>query len=535
MHRQIYLHNHKTTKTIYESYKRGISLPLTAEVRKDLGYMVEVQTRSLVVTSATGRGIPVVDLLALDQKGGTMERILEFFKRHNPSWTSIETISINKDFVEWRVLERVFSGAKVLLCQFHAISHWWKVCRRQKYNQTMSQRERMEHAFGKLIYWYERIECSMLLAIFCLMLFYNILLLTVLPFLLLCMSFTNSNTERTFNSELVSFTKVCEKECPALLEYFTANWKECDSMWANFIRGNGNSVLGRNTYMCNDYEWTCTCLCYCSLHLPCQYLMYVADRVHQFEYLPESTVPQRWDMVAMSELEKELQDGVGALQTVQESMKEARNSWTHNGLTQNEVFHDESEATQGATETTQSATQPAPQHNYDVEVTENIGRRRRKQLGVIYVKMRRQERANVVVLSSEEKYCYAKAVFEPVMEHLASLATPAFVAALKSWKNIVRSGLKTVEAASTTSPDESEESDDPDTSDTSPVDLIDSMNFTQELEQDKAGSNDTGVDSKQESAADKNEAILAATPTPSKAASGTMSASMSKAPSSASN
>ncbi|KAE9345628.1 hypothetical protein PF008_g8658 [Phytophthora fragariae] len=41
---EIYLHNHKTTKTIYESYKRGKSLPLTAEVRKDLGFMVEVQT-----------------------------------------------------------------------------------------------------------------------------------------------------------------------------------------------------------------------------------------------------------------------------------------------------------------------------------------------------------------------------------------------------------------------------------------------------------------------------------------------------------
>ncbi|EGZ20036.1 hypothetical protein PHYSODRAFT_411087, partial [Phytophthora sojae] len=52
----------------------------------------------------------------------------------------------------------------------------------------------------------------------------------------------------------------------------------------------------RNTYVCNDYEWTCRCLFYCSHHLPCQHLMFIADRVHRFEYLPESTVPQRWDM-----------------------------------------------------------------------------------------------------------------------------------------------------------------------------------------------------------------------------------------------
>ncbi|EGZ12159.1 hypothetical protein PHYSODRAFT_376506, partial [Phytophthora sojae] len=40
-----------------------------------------------------------------------------------------------------------------------------------------------------------------------------------------------------------------EKECPALLEYFTANWKECDSMWANYTRGKffsaGNTTTNR--------------------------------------------------------------------------------------------------------------------------------------------------------------------------------------------------------------------------------------------------------------------------------------------------
>ncbi|EGZ08889.1 hypothetical protein PHYSODRAFT_525110, partial [Phytophthora sojae] len=51
-------------------------------------------------------------------------------------------------------------------------------------------------------------------------------------------------------------------------------------------------------------------------HLPCQHLMFIADHVHRFEYLPESAVPQRWDMVAMSELDKELRGGVGALQVV---------------------------------------------------------------------------------------------------------------------------------------------------------------------------------------------------------------------------
>jgi hypothetical protein len=50
----------------------------------------------------------------------------------------------------------------------------------------------------------------------------------------------------------------------------------------------------------------------------------------------------------------------------------------------------------------------------------------------MYVKMRPRELANVVVLSSEEKHCYAKTAFEPVMEHLAGLPSSAFYTALRS-------------------------------------------------------------------------------------------------------
>ncbi|KAE8963936.1 hypothetical protein PR003_g19854 [Phytophthora rubi] len=114
--------------------------------------------------------------------------------------------------------------------------------------------------------------------------------------------------------------------------------------------------------------------------------------------------------------------------------------------------------------------------------------------------MRRRERANVVVLSSEEKYCYAKAAFEPVMEHLAGLPSPAFYAALRSWKQIVLRGMEEVGASSsdaTSIPDESSGSDIPDSlddnweidtaSDIAPADLIDSMNMIRELEETEHG------------------------------------------------
>ncbi|KAF1788257.1 hypothetical protein GQ600_6728 [Phytophthora cactorum] len=118
-------------------------------------------------------------------------------------------------------------------------------------------------------------------------------------------------------------------------------------------------------------------------------------------------------------------------------------------------------------------------------------RLRRRNPRVIYVKTTRRERANVVVLSSEEKYCYAKAAFEPVIDYLAWLSSPAFYVALKSWREMVQNGMVhsgAYSADATTGPDEdtgsyeSNDFDDDLVSDTvseiEPSDLIDTMKMT---------------------------------------------------------
>eukprot|EP00644_Phytophthora_capsici_P010711 jgi/Phyca11/81054/gw1.9.876.1 len=52
---------------------------------------------------------------------------MEYFKEKNARWRQVETLVIDKDFTEWRVLEKSFPHAKILLCQFHAISYWKQV------------------------------------------------------------------------------------------------------------------------------------------------------------------------------------------------------------------------------------------------------------------------------------------------------------------------------------------------------------------------------------------------------------------------
>ncbi|KAG6942290.1 hypothetical protein JG687_00019144 [Phytophthora cactorum] len=71
---------------------------------------------------------------------------------------------------------------------------------------------------------------------------------------------------------------------------------------------------------------------------------------------------------------------------------------------------------------------------------------------VTYVRLRRRERANQVVLSSAEKYSYAKAMLEPLLEHLSELPSTEFYQELKAWKETVevKSNPTQVEATMTT-------------------------------------------------------------------------------------
>ncbi|KAG1693451.1 hypothetical protein DVH05_023534 [Phytophthora capsici] len=98
-------------------------------------------------------------------------------------------------------------------------------------------------------------------------------------------------------------------------------------------------------------------------------------------------------------------------------------------------------------------------------------------------------------MSAEEKYCYAKAVFEPVMELLSGLSSPAFCTALQAWKELVQRGLhEGVGAGSvsdaTTLPEEDDETDKSNLSDVAseiePTELIDTMDFIRQMKEPHA-------------------------------------------------
>ncbi|KAE9122095.1 hypothetical protein PF006_g17730 [Phytophthora fragariae] len=137
----------RVQKLACEQWGENLTLDFTHGTN-NLGYHLG----SFVATGPIGRGIPVLDFLALNETADIMTEIFEFFKRTNPTtWENIQTFVIDKHFVEWKVLERCFPDMKVLLCQFHALTYWKRLLGR-KFGLKPAQRDVAQRCFAKMMY-----------------------------------------------------------------------------------------------------------------------------------------------------------------------------------------------------------------------------------------------------------------------------------------------------------------------------------------------------------------------------------------------
>ncbi|RLN72463.1 hypothetical protein BBJ28_00019940 [Nothophytophthora sp. Chile5] len=136
-------------KVCFEHWGENLALDFTHGTN-NLGFHLG----SLIATGPTGRGIPILDFLALNERAVTMTSIFKFFKRKNPGiWEQVRSFVIDKHFVEWSVLEKCFPKAKVLLCQFHDLSYWKKLTSK-RFNLKNSERDTVQRCFANMLYKY---------------------------------------------------------------------------------------------------------------------------------------------------------------------------------------------------------------------------------------------------------------------------------------------------------------------------------------------------------------------------------------------
>ncbi|ETO68369.1 hypothetical protein F444_14777, partial [Phytophthora nicotianae P1976] len=91
----------KVQKMMFDRWGEYLTMDFTHSTN-NLGYHLG----SLVVTTCTGRGFPVVDFMCLNENAVTISSIMKYFKEKNPGWKDVTSVVIDKDFVEWQVVKR---------------------------------------------------------------------------------------------------------------------------------------------------------------------------------------------------------------------------------------------------------------------------------------------------------------------------------------------------------------------------------------------------------------------------------------------
>ncbi|ETK74446.1 hypothetical protein L915_18758 [Phytophthora nicotianae] len=139
--------------------------------------------------------------------------------------------------------------------------------------------------------------------------------------------------------------------------------------------------------------------------------MYVADKEHEFELLPAMSIGERWSMLCALDDRDGLAVAAATLQPI---------------VLMSKLKSPKIRSPNGS---------PYDEQSKETGVQKPIKE-------VVYVRLRRNERVHQVVLSSAEKYSYAKAILEPLLYRLSSLASADFYQELNTWKETIELGLK---------------------------------------------------------------------------------------------
>jgi hypothetical protein len=205
-------------------------------------------------------------------------------------------------------------------------------------------------------------------------------------------------------------------------------------------------------YECEDFEWKCSCLFYTSHHLPCQHVMHLAA-ARGFVNLPVTAIKPRWSMENLIALSDAMETSVKSLLAIAEmvKLKHSDHALNVSGDTDDDGSRDQ--GGDGAR---------VPLTDREAPLLETRQKKKRQQ-GIAFVRLKRHEQGELVVLSSEEKYTYGKRVVEPLLQRMSEMSTVDFYGQLRLLEGIVdgalhAGGVSTTSGA-TTGPTDGSETD----------------------------------------------------------------------------
>nr|CCA18139.1 AlNc14C45G3694 [Albugo laibachii Nc14] len=139
----------------------------------------------------------------------TLSAVLSSFKDNNPAWTKTETFVIDKDCVEWAILEELFQKPRYFCASFMRSSTLYML-NMGKLRVGVEEQYAVEGHFRALMY---------------------------------------APHEPEFESAREEFVQNSREQAPDIIVYFQNNWLSCREMWANSPRGKhftaGNTTTNR--------------------------------------------------------------------------------------------------------------------------------------------------------------------------------------------------------------------------------------------------------------------------------------------------
>ena len=75
----------------------------------------------LMAEDGFGRGKAVFYAAVCHEDAVHLQKMVQMFKEENSNWSHVRVVVIDKDFMEWTILEAEFPNAVILFCQWHVI------------------------------------------------------------------------------------------------------------------------------------------------------------------------------------------------------------------------------------------------------------------------------------------------------------------------------------------------------------------------------------------------------------------------------
>ena len=75
----------------------------------------------MLTVDSNGQSEIVGAFLTTSETEEAIRKMVQTFKRENPSWSSTKVVITDKDFTERAVFQKEFPGASLLICLFHTL------------------------------------------------------------------------------------------------------------------------------------------------------------------------------------------------------------------------------------------------------------------------------------------------------------------------------------------------------------------------------------------------------------------------------